>query len=406
MPLRCILVCLLVACGTKTKVEEERAPADSELAWQRVVLFGADASEVTFVLGIPRDETGKIAVVVSGTQRALGKVTRAPAKVRVDFPIYTSALVLDAASDGSYTGRFEATRPKVGYLQMPLKATPIAGPTIAAQATLQDGKPLDLGEPLTIWRMKLGELGVKLLLQQQAVGEFAATMYFENGNVVYFSGTGRDDRLLLAGFEGASPFSLDLTFDSARKLAKGVWRAGNVLGWKEAISGERTTEFPLASKITIESKRAVLTHAKLRGTEGKPLIVELGATWCASCKRVAPALRSLYEQHKSHGLQVVTLLYELSTDPAYNKQAEVLFRQAHHVPWPVYAVPGGSDDIADNLPEGLRDVDIGGLPVVVFRRRDGTIAGVNAGFPAESTGAPHQATIAKFERLAAEIVQP
>jgi thiol-disulfide isomerase/thioredoxin len=404
MLLRCLLVWVLVACGSK--VEEEKAPADSELAWQRVVLFGSDASEVAFVLGIPRDEAGKTAVVVSGTQRALGKVTRAPAKIRVDFPVYTSALVLDAASDGTYTGRFESTRPKIGYLQMPLKATPVAGPTIAAQATLQQGKPLDLGEPHTIWRMRLGDLAVKLVLEQQAVGEIAATMYFENGNVVYFSGTGRDDRLLLAGFEGASPFSLELAFDAEHKEANGMWRAGNVLGWKEAIRGERTTDFPLASKLTIENARAVLTHAKLRGTEGMPLIVELGATWCASCKRVSPELRALYEQHKVHGLRVVTLLYELSTDPAYNKQAEQLFRQAHHVPWPVYAVPGGTDDIADNLPEGLRDVDIGGFPIVVFRRRDGTIAGVNAGFPAESTGAPHQATIAKFERLAAEIVKP
>ncbi len=404
MSLRCLVICVLVACGGKAAVEQ--VPADTELAWHRVVLIGSDASEVAFVMGLPRNATQKLAVLVSGSQRAVGNVKRAGAQVRVEFPVYHSALVLDPASDGGYAGHYETTRPTWGRGQMPLRATPAAGPTIAAQSTLPGGAALDLGEARATWRMRVGDLAVKLVLEQQAPGELMATMFFENGNVVYFSGSGRGDRLLLAGFEGSSPFSLDLVFDADRKRANGTWRAGHVLSWRESIAGERTGDFELVPKLAIEGSRTMLRHSKLAGTEGKPLIVELGATWCSSCRRIAPALRALHEHYKSQGLQVVTLLYELTTDPAENKQAEELFKQAHGVVWPVHAVPGGAEDIADNVPEGLSNVDIGGIPVVIFRRRDGTIAGVNAGFPAETTGAAHQATVAKFERLAAEIVKP
>lgn len=400
-------VVLMAAC-TRDDDAKPVVPKDTELAWHRTVMTGADASEVAFMLGVPRGK-GAVAVVVSGTERGIGKVKREGDALRVEFPLYFSSLVLTPVAGGAgYTGRYEITSPSWGDGQIPLRATPAAAPTIAEQATLSAtaGAPLDLREPRTVWRMQLGELTTKLVLDQRAPGEISATMYMDHGNVVYFSGSARGDRVLLAGFEGASPFSLDLTLDAERKTAKGMWRAGHVLSWREEITGARVADFDLAPKIAVESKTAVLLHPLLKGTEGKPLIVELAATWCGTCKRVAPVLRGIYKQQHGRGLQMVSLLYEMTSDPAENKELEKLFRESHEVSWPVHAVSGAAEDVADTLPSGLNNVDVGGFPVVIFRRKDGTIAGVQSGFPAESTGAPHQAVVEKFRRLTAEIMAP
>lgn len=400
---RLMLAIALVACKDPAP-SPPPPPRDADLAWHRVALFGADGSEVAFLAGLPRGSDPR-AVVISGHDRSIGRVARIGARLRVEFPIYLTALVLDPAPDGGYTGNYEIASPAWGTGSMPLRAKPVAGPTLSAQATVTAGPPLDLGEPRTVWRMALGDMHAKLVLDQRAPGEHEGAMFFDNGNVAYFGGTARGDRLLLAGFEGASPFSLDLVFDAARASAKGTWRAGHLLGWKEAITGTRTPDYELATKIAIDGERPALRHPQLRDFDGKPVIVELAATWCATCKVIAPTLRELSRQYKGDGLVVVSLLYELTRDPAANQRAEKLFRDAHGATWPVRAVPGEQEDLIDVMPEGLTNVDVGGFPVVVFRRRDGTIAGVHSGFPAPATGGPHQATVAKFRRLTAEIVR-
>lgn len=402
--MRWLALVLLLIAACKQEAPSRPPVRDADLAWHRVVLFGSDASEIAFLLGLPRaaDDRG---VVVSGSARAQGTVERRGTTVLVKFPIYDTTLVLEPAPPPhSYGGRYETASPAWGTGAMPLQSTPVSGPSLANQATLASGKPLDLGERRTVWRMRMAELAIKLVLDQRAAGEFDATMYFDNGNVTYFGGNGRGDRLLLAGFEGATPFSLDLSFDAKRKTATGVWRGGHLLGWKDTLTGERVADFTLDAKIALDGLRPMLHHPKLQDFDGHPLIVELAATWCSTCKNIAPTLRALHAEHADRGLKMVSLLYELTDDTAVNQNAEREFAKTHGVRWPVRAVPGELEDLVDVLPEGLSNVDPMGFPVVIFRRRDGTIAGVHSGFPAAATGTPHHATVEKFRALTAEIL--
>jgi thiol-disulfide isomerase/thioredoxin len=406
------ILLVLVACKKEqaaSRVEgsgppplAEAAPRAGELTWQRAVMTGSDGSAVAFLLGLPPDGAGE-AVVVSGTERTSGVVSRVGTALRVEFPIYFSTLLLEPSANGGFEGHYEIASPAWGDGRMPLRATPIAAPTLAALATLSDGAPIDLAEPRTVWRMKLGELAIKLVLDQRAPGEIDGTMFFDNGNVAYFGGSARGDRILLAGFEGASPFSLDVRIDVARRHVEGTWRAGHLLGWKEAIVGERARDFELGATIKLDGKP--FSHPLLAGLDGKPVIVELAATWCSTCKNAAPTLRALYDRYHPAGLEMISLLYEFTTDPVSIKQAEALFREGHEITWPVRAVPGEQEDLLEMLPSGVVNVDVGGYPAVIFRRRDGRVVGIHAGFPAETTGAPHQATVAKFERLAAEVMK-
>ena len=44
--------------------------------------------------------------------------------------------------------------------------------------------------------------------------------------------------------------------------------------------------------------------------EGKPVIVKFYATWCGSCKKVAPKYGSLAEENKDAGVQFVEMDYD------------------------------------------------------------------------------------------------
>ena len=159
-------------------------------------------------------------------------------------------------------------------------AEAVPGPSLSALAPVTAGAVLDLRDPRSVWQLTLGELRVKLVLEQRAPGENEGTVFFANGRVAYLGGMGRGDRALLGGFDGASPFSLDLGFDASRSHVTGTWRAGHLLGWKEVVAGERTADFELATTIGLDGNRPVLRHPQLRDFDGKPLIVELAATWC------------------------------------------------------------------------------------------------------------------------------
>jgi thiol-disulfide isomerase/thioredoxin len=392
----------LVSCH-KDAPSAPPVPADSELAWQRVALQGSDGGEVAFLVGLPKG-SGNTAVVVSGTDRIVGHVAHDGPGTRVEFPLFSTMLALTPEGAG-YTGSYQIKSLAWGEGTIPLRAGPVAGPTIAAQATLTDGAPIDFGTPRTLWRLRVGDIDAKLALDQVAPGEVNGTLYFDSGAAAYFGGSARGDRVLLAGFDGATPFRLDVTLDASRQHVTGSWRAGPQLGWQEQLTGDRqTSDFELGAKIVVDPEHQVLRHPALKEFDGKPLIVELAGSWCPTCKFLAPTLHDIYGQYHSQGLEVVSLLYELTADPAANKAAETAFRNVHHATWIVRAVPANQDELGDKMPEGISNIDVGGFPIVVFRRRDGTIAGIHSGFPSSKTGAPYQATIAKFQRLTAEIL--
>jgi hypothetical protein len=369
------------------------------------VITGKDGTDVAFLLSLPSAGTTDRAVVISGIERAEGEVEREREVVRVRFPIFHAALVMRPSGSSGYTGSFESTSPTWGAVTMPLVATPVAGPSLALLATITDGPPVDLGEPRTFWRLKIDGSTLRLVLDQVAPSEFNATVYFDNGNVAYLGGNGHASHLVLGGFEGAAPFSLDLRLDPTKqRVVAGIWRAGYALDWKESTTGERTADFVLAPKIELVEPDAPIALPGLEGLEAKPLIIELAATWCSTCKVAAQVLRDLYRDHHAEGLEIVSLLFEFSSDPEVNRKAVELFVRYHHIPWKVVAVPGAVDKIADLLPKGVENIDPGGFPAVLFRHRNGRIAGVYSGFPAESTGAPHEEAVRAYRRLTETIM--
>jgi thiol-disulfide isomerase/thioredoxin len=237
-----------------------------------------------------------------------------------------------------------------------------------------------------VWRLALKDSGTaRLVLDQQAPGDFAGILYFDTGNIVYLAGNGRGDALVLTGFDGTASYRLELALGADRTRARGKWLAGHKLDWREPLTATRGADFRLVAKprpVRPGGKIVLPDLPALAALPRGPLLIELSASWCSACKSSAPSFVELYREYHPRGLEMVTLLYELTDDPALDaKQAEA-FKQTYGLSWPVIPVPGGTEDFGDILPRGLSGIDFSGFPIALFLAPDRSLVALHAGFPA------------------------
>jgi thiol-disulfide isomerase/thioredoxin len=357
-------------------------------AWYRAVVRAADRIEVPFLLGVPPPGAPGEAVFKAGDHEVRTAATFDGKTLKIPMDVHQTAVAATVGEGGSLTGSFSMSWRAVEASSIPLVATKIDAPATRALATVGDagGAALDLKEPRSVWRLALSESGTaKLVIEQTAPGDFAGILLFATGNIIYLAGNGRGDALVLTGFDGTAGYRLELALGADRARGKGKWLAGHKLDWRETLTATRGADFALAKQprptrpgIKVELPARPELAALPRG----PLVVELAGSWCSTCKHAAPFLAELYREYQPRGLQMVTLLYELTDDPATDAKQAAAFKQAYGVVWPVVAIPGGVEDFAAILPRGLAGVDPSGFPLTLFLAADRSLVGLHAGFPA------------------------
>jgi hypothetical protein len=321
----------------------------------------------------------------------------------IPLSVHQTSVAATVGADGALTGTFTATGRVLGNASLPLTATKIAAPTVGALATMgttaAEGVALDLREPRTVWRLAMRDSGVaKLVVEQTAPGELTAVMFLETGNIIYLAGSGRGDAIVLCGFDGTSGYRLELTLGADQTRARGTFFGGDRLDWRETLTATRGAEVTLAvqPKLARPGVRVGLPdHPELAALGPGPLMVELAASWCSTCRNAAPFLVELARTYQPRGLRMVTLLYELSDDRAADaKQAET-FKTTYGVTWPVIPISGGMDELSEILPTGLAEVNPAGFPITLFLAADRSLVAFHVGFPAA-------AATDEFRRVAAE----
>lgn len=95
---------------------------------------------------------------------------------------------------------------------------------------------------------------------------------------------------------------------------------------------------------------------------GKPLVINLWATWCGPCRLEMPQLQELFAKFKDRGLTVVGISVD-DTPEDIRKAA-----QESKITYPMLVGVGHEDFIHDL---GYQDL----LPLSILIRADGTIAG-------------------------------
>jgi thiol-disulfide isomerase/thioredoxin len=320
--------------------------------------------------------------------------------LKVPIAVHQTAVEATVGPDGNLAGTFSTSWRAWGTSSISLAATKVAAPVLRELGTVgPGGEPIDLKEARTVWRIATNDSGVaKLVVEQVAPGELSGVLLFDTGNFVYLAGNGRGDEVVLTGFDGTSAYRLELVLATDRTSARGKFFGGHRFDWRETLTATRGADFVLAVKTRAERSGAKIElpeHRELAALPPGPLVVELGGSWCSTCRNAAPFLVELYREYRPRGLNMVTLLYEFSDDAAVDaKQAET-FKQSYGVTWPVVPIRGGLDDFAEILPSGLTDVNPAGFPITLFLAPDRSLVALHVGFPATDAAA-------EFRRVAAE----
>jgi len=115
--------------------------------------------------------------------------------------------------------------------------------------------------------------------------------------------------------------------------------------------------------------------------EGKAMVINFWATWCAPCRREIPLLNRIQAEHGPHGLQIVGIALD-------TKENVAAFLQ--ETPLTYVSLYGELDAMAVGRAFGL---DLYGLPVTVFTEKGGRIVAVHTGELTEAEAAKYLAKI-------------
>jgi len=107
----------------------------------------------------------------------------------------------------------------------------------------------------------------------------------------------------------------------------------------------------------------------LEAERGKPVLIEVFASWCSACQRTAPTLANVFQ---SRGRKDVTFV-GVSVDGSPEEAARV--KADWHIPYDVVLDDGRMS----------KDYKIEVLPTLVFVDRSGRVKHVTTGVPSAST---------------------
>lgn len=107
---------------------------------------------------------------------------------------------------------------------------------------------------------------------------------------------------------------------------------------------------------------------RLSEHHGKPVIVEVFASWCGTCRRAAPLLSEAHAEHAAQGVKFVAVSVDDSVEAAAGA------KQRWQIPYDVVLDDGSVS----------RNYQVSLLPTVVFIGRDGVVRRTMAGVPSRS----------------------
>ncbi|MGQ0430071.1 MAG: TlpA family protein disulfide reductase [Gammaproteobacteria bacterium] len=101
--------------------------------------------------------------------------------------------------------------------------------------------------------------------------------------------------------------------------------------------------------------------------DGKPLVINFWATWCAPCRREIPMLNALAQDVAAEGIEIIGIAIDFRED---------VLRYLESTPIDYTVLIGEQEGVAAARAFGMESI---GLPFTVFTDRQGRIATIHVG---------------------------
>jgi thiol-disulfide isomerase/thioredoxin len=389
-------------CG----VSQSRSGSESETAtaasgWFRVAITLDGAGEVPFFLHL---RAANQAVIVNGKEQIpcryewTGAAGSRQLAVVID-PIQGSRIVAEERADGSLHGIWTTTAPPVQGREYSIVAAPIERLDWELLFLEKGAATADVAGP---WSFVFEDIGAgEARLESLGGGAVAAWIRTPSSDFRYLAGEVSDDGLALSFFDGFHAYLIRGRWDPEKR---GL--SGTVYFWDFATdtftasrAGENEPD-PFDSFALVDVQAEALKKAPvLEGLCGRPVIVEIGGTWCTVCRDALPVFRELHRSYSARGLEIIMLSLEFTDE---RKAAEKVARYKGELDVPFKVVPVVDMEQLRELLPGMPGPT--SLPTTVFLSRDHLIHALHAGFTSKAVAEKFARQAAELDRVTREIV--
>ncbi len=150
----------------------------------------------------------------------------------------------------------------------------------------------------------------------------------------------------------------------------------------------------------LEGQRVSLADPRFAG---KAVIVSLTGSWCPNCHDEAPFLKTLYEQWRGKGLEVVSVFFEYTGEAARDHEQIRIFMRRHGINWTVLYAGLIEDGAVEKAFPQL--AGFGAFPTTIFLSRDHRVASVHAGFAGPANREEHEPQKRELTELTRRLVE-
>lgn len=244
-----------------------------------------------------------------------------------------------------------------------------------------------------------------------AIGEFnqkestvTGTFLSETGDHRYLQGVVDGDSLKLSVFDGSHCWLYLAEVSKDGKMHGTTWYGKHAKSDFIAHRNEKVT-LRDPNAITTFTGKPVFTFPDADSNlvslsddryKGKVVLMQILGSWCPNCMDESLLMSEIYAKEKSRGLEIIGLSFEKTSDftraAANIKRMQQRFKMEYAV---LLAGTTGSGNVEKALP-GLHNFI--SFPSMIIVKRDGTVAGVHAGYSGPATGDAYTKFRSEFEK--------
>ncbi|MDB5025875.1 MAG: resA 3 [Mucilaginibacter sp.] len=254
------------------------------------------------------------------------------------------------------------------------------------------------------------------------VGEFkqigaklTGTFLTTTGDYRYLEGTVNGDKIYLSTFDGGHAFLFTANIADANTLINGKYYSGysSMDQWTAVRNGK--AKLPDAYSLTYLKpgyKKIDFTFPDINGMKmslsdarfkNKVVIVQILGSWCPNCMDETSYMVNYYKKYHPHGVEIIGLAYERTTDFAKSKPALQQLKTRFNINYPLL-ITGYTPAKGDPLKSLPMLADFKGFPTTIIIDKKGDVRKIHTGFSGPGTGRYYTEFANEFEKLTNDLL--